>query len=132
MQEQKFCPYPGLRPFTEEESIFFKGREEQVSRIVKRLGEKRFLMINGASGDGKSSLMYAGVIPFAKAGFFKSTFDNWAVVNFRPERKPLSNFPVPDSRPAWSAPRAPDLAAVSSRPGLTLSLKMRVRSAADK
>ena len=92
MQEQKFCPYPGLRPFNEEESIFFKGREEQVQGIVKRLAEKKFLMINGASGDGKSSLMYAGVIPFAKAGFFKSQFDNWAVVNFRPERKPLSNF----------------------------------------
>ena len=49
-------PYPGLRPFNEEESIFFKGREQQVERIVKRLEEKKFLMVNGASVDGKSSL----------------------------------------------------------------------------
>jgi hypothetical protein len=28
-------------------------------------------MVNGASGDGNSSLIYAGVIPYAKAGFFK-------------------------------------------------------------
>lgn len=90
--QEKICPYPGLRPFNEEESIFFKGREEQIDRIVKRIGEKKFLMINGASGDGKSSLMFAGVIPHAKAGFFKAQFDNWLVVNFRPERKPLSNF----------------------------------------
>lgn len=90
--QEKICPYPGLRPFNEEESIFFKGREEQVQRIVKRLGENKFLMLNGASGDGKSSLMFAGVIPYAKAGFFNAEFDNWLVVNFRPERKPLSNL----------------------------------------
>ena len=68
--QQPICPYPGLRPFNEEESIFFKGREQQVERLVKRLEEKKFLMVNGASGDGKSSLIFAGVIPFAKAGFF--------------------------------------------------------------
>jgi hypothetical protein len=86
------CPYPGLRPFNEEESIFFKGREQQVERLVKRLEEKKFLMVNGASGDGKSSLIYAGVIPFAKAGFFKAKYNNWIVADFRPERSPLKNI----------------------------------------
>jgi hypothetical protein len=86
------CPYPGLRPFNEEESIFFKGREQQVERLVKRLEEKKFLMVNGASGDGKSSLIYAGVIPFAKAGFFKAKYNNWIVADFRPERSPLKNL----------------------------------------
>jgi energy-coupling factor transporter ATP-binding protein EcfA2 len=56
-------PYSGLRPFNEEENIFFKGREQQVEPIVKRLEEKKFLMVNGASGDGKSSLIFAKVIP---------------------------------------------------------------------
>jgi hypothetical protein len=86
------CPYPGLRPFNEEESIFFKGREKQVERLVKRLEEKKFLMVNGASGDGKSSLIYAGVIPYAKAGFFKAKYNNWIVADFRPERSPLKNL----------------------------------------
>ena len=86
------CPYPGLRPFNEEESIFFKGREQQVERLVKRLEEKKFLMVNGASGDGKSSLVYAGVIPYAKAGFFKAKYNNWIVADFRPERSPLKNL----------------------------------------
>lgn len=86
------CPYPGLRPFNEEESIFFKGREQQIERIVKRLEEKKFLMVNGASGDGKSSLVYAGVIPHAKAGFFKARYNNWIVADFRPERSPLKNL----------------------------------------
>ena len=41
------CPYPGLRPFNEEESIFFKGREQQVERLVKRLEEKKNLLMFG-------------------------------------------------------------------------------------
>ena len=49
-------------------------------------------MVSGASGDGKSSLIYAGVIPNARAGFFKAKFNNWCVADFRPERNPLSNF----------------------------------------
>jgi hypothetical protein len=42
------CPYPGLRPFNEEESIFFKGREQQDERLVKRLEEKKNLLMFGA------------------------------------------------------------------------------------
>ena len=49
-------------------------------------------MVNGASGDGKSSLIFAGVIPFAKAGFFKAKYNNWLVADFRPERSPLKNL----------------------------------------
>ncbi len=92
MQEDKICPYPGLRPFNEEESIFFRGREEHIERIIRRLSIKKFLMLTGASGDGKSSLVYAGVIPNARAGFFKAKFNNWIVADFRPERSPLHNL----------------------------------------
>jgi hypothetical protein len=94
MQEEIICPYPGLRPFNEEESIFFKGREEHIDQIVRQLEEKKFLMLTGASGDGKSSLVYAGVIPHARAGFFKAKFNNWVVADFRPEREPLKNMAI--------------------------------------
>ena len=94
MQEEVICPYPGLRPFNEDEAIFFKGREEHINQIVKQLEEKKFLMLTGASGDGKSSLVYAGVIPNARAGFFKAKFNNWVVADFRPEREPLKNMAV--------------------------------------
>lgn len=92
MQEQKICPYPGLRPFNEEESIFFRGREEHIEKIIGQLEEKKFVMLTGASGDGKSSLIYAGVIPSARAGFFKAKFNNWLIADFRPERTPLKNL----------------------------------------
>lgn len=92
--EEKICPYPGLRPFNEEESIFFRGREEHIQTITSQLQEKKFLMITGASGDGKSSLVYAGIIPNARAGFFKAKFNNWLIADFRPERSPLKNMAV--------------------------------------
>ncbi|MES2837492.1 MAG: ATP-binding protein [Bacteroidota bacterium] len=92
MEDNIICPYPGLRPFNEDESIFFKGREEHINQIIKQLEQKKFLMLTGASGDGKSSLVYAGVIPSARAGFFKARFNNWIIADFRPERNPLNNF----------------------------------------
>ncbi len=78
--------------FNEDEAIFFKGRDEHIEQIVKQLEDKKFLMLTGASGDGKSSLVYAGVIPNARAGFFKAKFNNWVVADFRPEREPLTNM----------------------------------------
>ncbi len=88
------CPYPGLRPFNENESIFFKGRDEHIKKIIAQLAKNKFVMITGASGDGKSSLIYAGVIPNAKAGFFKARHNNWIVADFRPERSPVTNMAV--------------------------------------
>ena len=85
-------PYPGLRPFTEEEAIFFRGREDHVSQIIKSLESKHFVMITGASGDGKSSIVYAGLVPKAKAGFFKAYFNNWEIHTFRPEKSPFKNM----------------------------------------
>jgi len=85
-------PYPGLRPFTEKEAIFFKGREHHISKIQSELLIKRFLMVTGASGDGKSSLVFAGVIPNIRAGFIRGEFGKWQVAVIRPGHKPLENL----------------------------------------
>ena len=86
------CPYTGLRSFTEEESIYFKGRDEHIQQATAQLEKNKFLMLTGASGDGKSSLVYAGIIPNARSGFLKATYSNWQVIDFRPERSPLQNL----------------------------------------
>ncbi|MBN1250528.1 MAG: hypothetical protein JXR51_14870 [Bacteroidales bacterium] len=91
MQNKK-SPYPGLRPFTEEESIYFKGRDLHIKQIIEQLEKKKITIITGASGDGKSSLVYAGVIPNARAGFFHAEYNNWLICDFRPERNPLTNL----------------------------------------
>ena len=92
MFDEKICPYPGLRPFNDEESIFFKGRERNVDTIVELFEKKKFMMLTGASGDGKSSLIYAGLVPQARGGLFKAKYNNWVVADFRPERDPLGNL----------------------------------------
>src|ERR1017187_8106596 len=92
--DNKICPYPGLRPFNDDEAIFFKGRDENIEEIVHQLEERKFLMLTGASGDGKSSLVYAGIVPHAKAGLFKAKYNNWAIADFKPEREPLDNLAI--------------------------------------
>lgn len=91
-EEYQICPYTGLRSFTEEESLYFKGREEHIQQATEQLQRNKFLMLTGASGDGKSSLVYAGIVPNARAGFLKSKYTQWAVADFRPERSPFKNL----------------------------------------
>jgi len=91
-------PYIGLRPFSEEDSLYFKGREEHSLQITALLELNKFLMVTGASGDGKSSLVYAGLVPNARAGFFKAQYTNWVIADFRPERTPLKNLAKSISR----------------------------------
>jgi energy-coupling factor transporter ATP-binding protein EcfA2 len=91
-ENYQICPYTGLRSFTEDESLYFKGREEDIDQATSQLQKNKFLMLTGASGDGKSSLVYAGIIPNARAGFLKSKYTNWCVANFRPERTPFQNL----------------------------------------
>ena len=86
------CPYPGLRPFTEQESLYFKGRDKHIKKIKTELEQKKYLMVTGASGDGKSSLIYAGLIPNIRAGFFKAKYNSWKVAVFRPGNDPLNNL----------------------------------------
>ena len=40
MEETIICPYPGLRPFHEDEAIFFKGRDEHIEQITRQLEAK--------------------------------------------------------------------------------------------
>ncbi len=89
---QRICPYTGLRSFTEEESLYFKGRDLQTDQITSLLEQNKFLMITGASGEGKSSLIFGGLIPNARAGFFKARYSNWVIADFRPERSPVTNM----------------------------------------
>ncbi len=58
-------PYPGLRAFLTAESDRFFGRDAEIEALAERLiaRSERFLAVIGPSGSGKSSLVYAGLIP---------------------------------------------------------------------
>ena len=90
--EEPVCPYTGLRTFTEDEAIYFRGREAHVAKCLALLAAERFVMVTGASGDGKSSLVFAGLLPEVRAGFLRGRYSSWAVATFRPERSPLRNM----------------------------------------
>ncbi len=88
----KFNPFPGLRPFTVNESHLFFGREGQSDEVLKKLAENKFTAVIGASGSGKSSLMYCGVIPTVYGGFISKAGDSWRMVVTRPGNAPIDNL----------------------------------------
>lgn len=62
------CPYQGLAPFETERSDLFFGRTRAVRALLDRLGPRleghgTVLLVSGASGVGKSSLLRAGLMP---------------------------------------------------------------------
>jgi Novel STAND NTPase 1/Domain of unknown function (DUF4062) len=56
-------PYPGLLSFDQEYAELFFGRDREVAEVIAKMCEPygRFLIISGASGSGKSSLVGAGI-----------------------------------------------------------------------
>jgi WD40 repeat protein len=62
-------PYAGLTPLQEEDAGVFFGRRDETRAIIDlaeravKYGEIRMILLVGASGCGKSSLMRAGVVP---------------------------------------------------------------------
>jgi tetratricopeptide (TPR) repeat protein len=59
-------PYRGLGPFTEKNSEYFFGREEESMTIAANLLTAPVTVLYGTSGVGKSSVLMAGVMPFVR------------------------------------------------------------------
>lgn len=58
-----FCPYKGLQPYTEADRAYFFGRERDQEIIAANLYAAPLTILYGASGVGKTSVLFAGVIP---------------------------------------------------------------------
>ena len=62
-------PYPGLLAFEDADAAVFFGRENEIRDALdalsrqRRFGGARFMLLLGASGSGKSSLLRAGILP---------------------------------------------------------------------
>jgi hypothetical protein len=85
-------PYPGLRPFRDDESDVFFGRERQTDQLLARLAHNRFLAVIGPSGCGKSSLVRAGMLPALRAGFMVEVGSRWRICELRPGDRPLGRL----------------------------------------
>jgi WD40 repeat protein/energy-coupling factor transporter ATP-binding protein EcfA2 len=82
-------PFPGLRPFREDEEHLFFGRENQVDAMVNKLGDTRFLAVIGTSGSGKSSLVNCGLRPALRQGLLARAGTAWRMAQFRPGNDPI-------------------------------------------
>ena len=56
-------PFVGLRAYTYDDSPFFFGRDAQIDVLETALANDRLLSVIGSSGNGKSSLVRAGLLP---------------------------------------------------------------------
>ena len=57
-------PYRGLESFEQTHKELFFGRDEEIERLLKKLDEPHpMVVVLGASGTGKSSLVKAGLLP---------------------------------------------------------------------
>jgi WD40 repeat protein len=81
------CPYRGLYAFREEDQELFFGREQVVSDLTVAVRKKPLVAIVGASGSGKSSVAFAGLIPRLKSE--KLGFATPAIASFRPSKNPF-------------------------------------------
>src|SRR5262245_48906463 len=131
-------PYRGLAVFEEQDAGWFFGREaaaiallERMSRLLAGVG---LLVVSGASGAGKSSLLRAGVLPRLRADGLAAApgAASWPWVLFTPTRAPLDELALRvaplagadaaavrrglDTAPAWFALTARQ-AALARPPG---------------
>jgi hypothetical protein len=98
------CPYRGLRVFDVNDAAFFFGREALVQWLLNEVRSategqplNRFLVIAGASGSGKSSVVRAGMAAALKHDAVPGSC-RWPIAIFRPGSDPLESLAVALSR----------------------------------
>jgi tetratricopeptide (TPR) repeat protein len=87
-------PYPGIYAFEREDAAIYFGRDDETRAVIEKLdarrtqGGARLLLVIGASGAGKSSLLKAGVLPQ-----LARRRGHWLPLPvMRPEKDPLEAF----------------------------------------
>jgi hypothetical protein len=83
-------PFPGLRPFEEDDQHLFFGRESQVDTMIDKLAATHFLAVVGTSGSGKSSLVNCGLRPALRRGLMSSAGSSWRMAYVRPGSDPIA------------------------------------------
>jgi Tfp pilus assembly protein PilF/energy-coupling factor transporter ATP-binding protein EcfA2 len=80
------CPYRELFAFQEEHAEFFFGRSGFINDLVQAVKTKPLVAVVGASGSGKSSLVFAGLLPRLRQE------GSWLIESFRPEKQPFNRL----------------------------------------
>ena len=90
------CPYRGLLPFGESDAEVFYGRErlaaELAVKLAARVSRGGMVVVTGASGSGKSSLLRAGLLPILARGQQIPGSDRWPRIVMTPTKDPLTEL----------------------------------------
>jgi WD40 repeat protein len=90
------CPYRGLLPFGEGDAEVFYGRERLTSelavKLAGQLARAGLVVVTGASGAGKSSLLRAGLLPALARGMQVPGSAHWPRMLITPTRDPLTEL----------------------------------------
>jgi WD40 repeat protein/DNA-binding XRE family transcriptional regulator len=99
-QGGRVSPYQGLSAFRERDTALFFGRETAAGQLLDRmarcLNRTGLLVVSGASGVGKSSLLQAGVLPRLRTAGLPGAPDaaSWPCLVLTPGRAPLDELAV--------------------------------------
>ncbi|MBP0006412.1 MAG: hypothetical protein J7642_22290 [Cyanobacteria bacterium SBC] len=97
-------PYMGLKPFTENDREKFYGRDRLINELIFHLKQHSFISVVGSPKTGKSSLVFAGLVPQLKAGAIEGS-DRWYYYPaIEPGDRPLENLAKilkPDATEDW-------------------------------
>lgn len=88
------CPYKGLEYFdcNGEDPKYFFGRERLIGQLLDQVRTTNFMALVGASGNGKSSVLRAGLIHQLQLGRRIAGSDQWQVLITRPDADPMKNL----------------------------------------
>ncbi len=122
------CPYRGLLPFREEDREFYFGREPDVAALVKLVREDRHAVVPviGSSGSGKSSLVYAGLIPELRNPAHQADRTPWEILTLRPLTDPLVSLMEAVSPPPEDLDRAVRIARLNESVEVLRAGKVRL------
>jgi eukaryotic-like serine/threonine-protein kinase len=113
VEDETRCPFPGLAPFSRGDARDYFGRRDEIEAIVEGLRTRPLIPIVGPSGVGKSSFVYAALIPrLEDAG-------PWSVCALRPGAAPFERLAA-----AVSDGPAPALASALRREPEQLALAL--------
>lgn len=79
-------PFRGLEAFSELDAPDFHGRAAEIDAALERLRTDALVPIVGPSGVGKSSFVFAGVMPRLRES------GDWEIVALRPGRRPWASL----------------------------------------
>lgn len=92
------CPYQGLLPFDEAHAEVFYGREhvtaELAVELTRKLTQPGLIVVTGASGAGKSSLLRAGLMRTLARGAQLEGSQHWPRMVMTPNGDPFTELAV--------------------------------------